>query len=124
MVGATSGTPEGRLNSVHATPPGPINIVIGLLERPEVVVVMVDDSVAKFENVFGTKVWVSTDEPIVVVTTVPLGGSCPVALALGGGNETPDLGLRGVYARLTVTVRVLLWELAITIVMTAVAEES
>lgn len=29
--GVTSGTPEGRLIGVHSTPPGPINIVTGLL---------------------------------------------------------------------------------------------
>ena len=54
--GATSGMPEGRLRGVHPIPPGPITIVTGLLEGPRMVVVMVEDTVAKSENVVGTKV--------------------------------------------------------------------
>ena len=54
--GATSGIPGGRLRGVHPTPPGPITIVTGLLEGPRMVVVVVEDTVAKSENVVGTKV--------------------------------------------------------------------
>ena len=139
MGGATSGTPDGRLKGVHPTPPGPINIVTGLLEGPKVVVVMVDDSVENLENVVGTKVSVSTDEPTVAVTTVPLGGSGTFDFVFDGGSEapgkvdgggrsgTPGLGWNSVHPTPegpTVTVTVLLRELTIVVVIMAVTVES
>ena len=139
MGGGTSGTPEGRLKGVHPTPPGPINIVTGLLEGPKVVVVMVDDSVENLENVVGTKVSVSTNEPTVPVTTVPLGGSGTLDFVFDGGNEapgkvdgggrsgTPSLGSKSVHPTPegpTVTVTVLLRELTIVVVIMAVTVES
>ena len=139
MGGGTSGTPEGKLKGVHPIPPGPITIVTGLLEGPKVVVVMVDDSVENLENVVGTKVSVSTDPPIVPVTTVALDGSGTFDVVFDGGSEapgkvdgggrsgTPALGSKSVHPTPegpTVTVTVLLWELTIVVVIMAVTVES
>ena len=81
----------------------------------------------------------STDEPTVAVTTVPLGGSGTFDLVFDGGNEapgkvvgggrsgTPGLGWKGVHPTPegpTVTVTVLLWELTIVVVMMAVTVDS
>ena len=139
MGGATSGTPEGRLNGVHPTPPGPITIVTWLLEGPKVVVVMVDDRSEYLENVVGTKVSVSTNEPTVPVTTVALDGSGTFDVVFAGANEppgkvdgggrsgTPGLGSKSVHPTPegpTVTVTVLLWEMTIVVVIMAVTVEN
>lgn len=138
--GATSGMLDGRPSGVHAVPPGPTSMVIGLPEGPVVVVVMVDDSVENCERVIGTKVSVTTKVPTVVVTTVAPGGSGTLGPELKGGDEedpgryvgggifgTPDCGWKAVHAMPegpTVTVTVLLWASTISVVMTAVTVEN
>ena len=100
---------------------------------------MVEDSVEFSENVVGTKVSVSTNEPTVPVTTVALDGSGTFDFVVDGGSEapgkvdgggrsgTPGLGSKNVHLTPegpTVTVTVVLSEMTIVFVIMAVTVES